>query len=224
MFQKSTIGRSVFGLMAILALAAFAPTAKASIVYSCVTNCNGNEYALEFENISGNTYQITLDVHVLSTYTGNQWTDLLKSVEIKDFTAGTVTNTSLVSAPGGLSLWNAAVTNELSNSGTTGCTGGANDNRLCVDAKSPSMGAGFTLGDVLSWTFQFDSTKGINDTTHIKYLYVDSVGTTKVGSLGSWDITTQTTFHEPTVPEPVTSGLVGMGLISLFFLRRRILG
>jgi hypothetical protein len=27
-----------------------------------------------------------------------------------------------------------------------------------------------------------------------------------------------------TVPEPITSGLVGTGLISLFFLRRRVRG
>lgn len=219
--MRTRVVTKSLGLIAMLALVALAPSAKATPIYSCsdASLCNGNAYALVVDSLGGNTFQLTLDIEVLGTYTGHKWTDLVNSIEIKDFTAGTLSNISLVSAPGGLSLWNSPVGNELN---ANGCMGGSAGNRLCVQAKSPSLGASFTQGDILSWTFQFDSTADVGTTTHIKYRYVDAKGK-KVGSLGSWDITDQRIRKESPVPEPVSASMVGAGLLSLgcFFLRRK---
>ena len=90
---------------------------QASPLLSCPSTnvkCNGNEYAVFVLSQVGNTFQLELDIHVLNTYTGNQFTDLVNSVQLKNFASGTITNTSIVSAPGGLSLWNPLSANELS--------------------------------------------------------------------------------------------------------------
>ncbi|MBZ5676059.1 MAG: PEP-CTERM sorting domain-containing protein [Acidobacteriia bacterium] len=189
----------------------------AAPILSCpvtVAQCNGNEYAVsELSNI-GNTYQLELDIHVLATYTGNQFTDLVNALQLKNFASGTITNTSVVSAPGGLGLWNPLLPNELSANACDGGSTGAP--RMCDQAKSPSLGAAFGLGDMLSWVFQFDTTGTLNSTAEIKYLYVTSSGD-KVGSLGSYAIGIQSS----PVPEPVSMSLVGGGLVVLGLLRRK---
>jgi hypothetical protein len=188
----------------------------ASPVLSCpvtVAQCNGNEYAVtELSNV-GNTYQLELDIHILATYTGNQFTDLINAVQFKNFASGTISNASMVSAPGGLSLWNPLSLNELS---ANACDGGSiGAPRMCDQAKSPSLGAAFGLGDTLSWVFQFDTTGTLNSTAEIKYIYVTSGGD-KIGSLGSFPIQIQSS-----VPEPLTFSLVGGGLLALGLFRRR---
>jgi len=190
---------------------------QASPVLSCPvteTQCNGNEYAVSLLSNLGSTYQLQLDIHVLNTYTGNQFTDLIQAVQLKNFASGTITNASIVSAPGGLSLWNPLSPNELS---TNGCDGGSNGAvRMCAEAKSPSPGAAFGLGDTLTWIFQFDTTGSLNSTAELKYLYVNTQGE-KVGDLGSYAIGIQTS----TVPEPVSLSLVGGGLIAFGLIKRR---
>lgn len=203
-------------LSVLVLFAAALGSLQASPVLSCgstTAECNGNEYAVyELSNI-GNTYQLELDIHVLSTYTGNQFTDLVNAVQLKNFASGTITNASIVSAPGGLSLWNPLSPNELTG---TGCNGGSNGAvRLCEQAKSPSLGASFGLGTTLSWVFQFDTTGSLNSTADLKYLYIDSQDN-KVGNLGS-PIGIQTS----SVPEPVSLSLVGIGLVGIGLIGRR---
>jgi len=202
------------------ALAAMAlGTLQGSPILSCpatMAECNGNEYGVSELSQVGNTFQIELDIHVLSTYTGNQFTDLVNAVQLKSYASGTITNTSLVSAPGGLSFWNLLLPNELN---ANGCAGGSSGTvRLCAEAKSPSLGAAFGLGDTLTWVFQFDTTGSLNSTAELKYRYVDSDGE-KVGSLGSYDIGLQIpTVHNP---EPFSLSLVGAGLFVIGLLRCR---
>jgi len=183
-----------------------------------LVQCNGNEYAVSQLSHVGNTFQLELDIHILSTYTGDQFTDFVNAVQLKNFAGGTITGTSIVSAPGGLSLWN-LVPNELS---ANGCAGGSSGTvRMCGEAKSPSLGAAFGLGDTLTWVFQFQTTGSLNSTAELKYLYVDSEGE-KVGSLGSYDIGIQTEKNlSAAVPEPVSLSLVGTGLFAIGWLRRR---
>jgi hypothetical protein len=202
------------------ALAALAlGTLQGSPILSCpatLEECNGNEYGVSELSQVGNTFQIELDIHVLSTYTGNQFTDLVNAVQLKSYASGTITNTSLVSAPGGLSFWNLLSPDELN---ANGCDGGSSGTvRLCAEAKSPSLGAAFGLGDTLTWVFQFDTTGSLNSTTELKYRYVDSDGD-KIGSLGSFNIGPQI----PTVdsPEPLSLSLVGTGLLAMGLLKRR---
>ena len=68
----------------------------------------------------------------------------------------------------------------------------------------------------------------MGDTAHIKYHYIDNLGN-NVGSLGSFDVDIQCiggdcSVPSTTVPEPVTSALIGSGLIGLYFMRRRYRG
>ena len=56
---------------------------QGSPILSCpatLTECNGNEYAVSELSSIGNTFQLELDIHILSTYTGNQFTDLVNAV------------------------------------------------------------------------------------------------------------------------------------------------
>jgi hypothetical protein len=195
---------------------------QAAPIFSCpatVAECDGNEYAVsELSNI-GNTFQLELDIHILGTYTGNQFTDFINTVQLKTFASGTITNTSIVSAPGGLSLWNVLSPDELNAGGCAGGSGGTV--RMCDQAKSPSLGAAFGVGDTLSWVFRFDTTGSLNSTAELKYRYLDSEGG-KVGSLGSYNIAIQPgKGTNSTVPEPVSLSLVGVGLIAIGWLRRR---
>jgi hypothetical protein len=103
-----------------------------------------------------------------------------------------------------------------------GCAGGSGGTvRMCDQAKSPSLGAAFGVGDTLSWVFRFDTTGSLNSTAELKYRYLDSEGG-KVGSLGSYNIAIQPgKGTNSTVPEPVSLSLVGVGLIAIGWLRRR---
>ena len=190
-------------------------TLQGSPILSCpvsLDQCNGNEYAVSQLSHIGNTFQLELDIHILSTYTGNQFTDLVNTVQLKNFASGTITNTSVVSVPNG--LWNLVSPNELTANGCDGGSGGTV--RMCDQAKSPSLGATFGLGDTLSWVFQFDTTGSLNNTAELKYRYVDLQGN-KIGSLGSYDIAIQTGASNP---EPFSFSLVGGGLLVFGLLRR----
>lgn len=205
------------GGAALLAVFALASPALASPIFSCPSpaDCNGNLYAVSAVNTTGNTWQLTVDIQVTNGYTGNQFTDLVDAISINGF-ASSYSNFSLLSDPGG--TWDYIPGGLDAN----GCNG--NGAFECVQADTLASAAPLgAAGNVLEWVFQFDTTS-LSDTTHLKYLYVDTNGT-KIGSLGSFDIDTQTggggggTLGGPT-PEPITFALVGGALVALGLLRR----
>jgi hypothetical protein len=174
----------------------------------------------------GNTYTLEVDIDVTSNYTGNQWTDVVAAIELKDFLGGaTFTNLSLLSAPGSVGDW-ALSADELN---ANGCAGGAHTGtNICSQAIGVTyVGAPVTgPGEILKWVFQFDTTGSFASTGHLKYLYEDSTGTNKVGDLGSWDIAIQNdicTYCRGTdpVPEPASLALFGSALACLAWVRHR---
>jgi hypothetical protein len=198
------------------------PLAQASTSFSCGGDCNGNLYAVSMLSHSGNTYTLEYDIQVTNSYTGGP-SDFINAVSLKDFVSD-FTSPLLIEAPGGVSNWN------VSSHGITanGC-GEGNTKSLCAQSTGTgtALFSGSTPAGILSWVFQFDSSSDLNPSAHIKYLYVNSEGS-KVGSLGSWDLTIQCTNGDcggippqELVPEPLSMGLAGAGLVGIYFLRRR---
>lgn len=187
--------------------------ASQALTYSCpdASLCNGNLYAVDLASLGGTSYQATVSIDVTNSYTGNQWSDVVNSIQLKDF-APSFTNAVLTGAPTALSDW----TSNSLELGAGGCSGGSG-NKVCIGYTGGSpFGVGFTGGDILTWTFTFDAAS-VYDTAHLKYLYLDGAGdstTNKVGSLGSFTI-------GENVPEPATPALMGLGLLMLGFMSRR---
>ena len=199
----------------------------ATLVYSCpsAANCNGNDYAVAVDSHVGNTYTMEIDVKVTSSYTGNQFTDTLGAIALKDF-AASFTSASPLSAPGGLSNWTFTQVG-LNNSGTGGCVG-PTSNGVCFDENGTFKGAPLVgAGTILTFKFQFNTTSVIDSSGNdLKFLYEDT-NDNKVGDLGSFDIPIQDctggcggSSPPPIVPEPGTLFVFGSGLAGLALFRR----
>ena len=196
-------------------------------VYSCGggSACDGNLYAVWVVSQTATSYVLDVGIEVTSNYlTTNggpgSLSDHINALAIIPDNSGTFTSASLLSHPGGMwSLQNGGL-----NSG--GCSGSGTP---YVCAGSTNGGASLFSsgsGNTLIWQFTFTGTPpSLGDTAHIKYHYIDLNGNT-VGDLGSFDIAIQCIGGNgcatSTVPEPVTSALIGGGLVGLYFLRRRL--
>lgn len=219
-------------ILTTLFLVGAASALYAGPVYSCGggSACDGNLYAAWVVSQTATSYVLDVGVQVTNNYlTANggpgSVSDRISGLEIIPDNSSSFTNASLTSHPGG--VWSLQ----------SSCNGTG-----YVCAGSSNLGAMlFTYNPITNTNapntliFQFTITgtpPSLGQTAHIKYNYINGLGTS-VGSIGSFNVciggagcaSDPLGPAGPTgVPEPVTSALVGGGLIGLFFLRRRLPG
>lgn len=224
----------IFRCLPVLVLALAGVAQAGTLLYSCPSSsdCNGNLYAVSAFNLTGNTWQIFVDIDVTSSYTGNIATDAVDALAIGSF-ANSYTDFSLSSNPGSNPPdWLL----EAGGLNASGCDGAGNPYQ-CVYAPSMADAAKLTsAGTILEWSFQLDTTSlgsavsctenpGDIGCLDLKYHYINSAGD-KVGSLGSFAIDIQPGDGGGgglggQMPEPMTFVLAGAGLLGLGFLRRQ---
>ena len=215
-----------------LLLVGGASALSAGPVYSCGggSACNGNLYAVWVVSQTATSYVLDVGIQVTDSYTGSK-SDFLDALAVIPDNSSSFTGASLTGNPAG--IWS------LKSGGlnTGGCSGSG---APFICAGATGMGTNlFTFvapntyaPKLLVWQFTLQGTPpSLGDTAHIKYHYIDSIYGATVGSLGSFDIAIQciggngcgasSSGGSAAVPEPVTSALIGSGLIGLYFIRRR---
>ena len=215
-------------ILTALLLVAGAGAVHAAPVYSCGggSACNGNLYAIWVVSQTTTSYVLDVGIQVSTNYTGNV-TDFIDAISIIPDNNSSFTGTpTLTGSPAG--VWNAM-------SGGLNAGGCSGSGAPFVCAQATGMGVNlfnynaitktYSPNTPLIWQFTINGTPPLSgDTTHIKYHYISNTGD-KVGSLGSFDVGIQciggTGCETSTTPEPVTSALIGSGLVGLYFLRRR---
>jgi hypothetical protein len=202
-------------------------------IYSCGAGsaCNGNLYAAWVVSQTATSYVLDVGIQVTNNYLvanggpGSR-SDFINGLAIIPDNNRTYTGASLTGHPAGIwSLQSGGLNSGgCSGTGTPYVCAGATGNGSNLFTYSN----GTYIPKTIIWQFTFQGTPpSLGDTAHIKYHFINNLGTS-VGSLGSFDIAIQCIggsgcpADAPTVPEPVTSALVGSGLIGLYFLRRRL--
>jgi hypothetical protein len=203
-------------------------------VYSCGGGaaCDGNLYAVWVVSQTATSYVLDVGVQVTSGYTGST-IDSIKTLAIIPDNQKSFSSASLTGRPT-TGTWS------YQTGGLTNCNG-SGSGYICGNASGTGshlfsfpVSGGAATPNLLVWQFTIVGTPpSLGNTAHIKYNYVDLSGN-QVGSLGSFDAAIQCIGgtgctgassgigSAPTVPEPVTSALIGSGLIGLYFLRRRL--
>jgi len=203
---------------------------NAGPVYSCGggSACDGNLYAVWVVSQTATSYVLDVGVQVTSSYTGST-VDSIKGLSLIPDNQKTFSSASLTSHP--LTGTWSYQTGGLNATGCDGSGGGY----LCAAATGTGshlfsfpVGGGTATPNLLVWQFTIIGTPpSLGNTAHIKYNYVNLSGT-HVGDLGSFDVAIQCiggtgcAAAPVGAPEPVTSALIGSGLVGLYFLRRRL--
>jgi hypothetical protein len=189
-------------------------------------------YAVWVVSQTATSYVLDVGVQVTSGYTGNK-TDYINALAIIPDNSSSFTSATLTGKPAG--VWGLQ-------SGLTagGCKG---DVKPYICAGATGMGTNLFTNTAGTYTprplpliYQFTITgkpPSLGDTAYIKFNYINSLGTS-VGGSGSFNLSIQCiggngcTAADPlapgSVPEPVTSALIGGGLVGLYFMRRRLPG
>ena len=207
-------------------------------IYSCGAGsaCNGNLYAVWVVSQTATSYVLDVGIQVTNNYLvandgPGSHSDYINGLAIIPDNNGTHTGANLSGHPAGIwSLQSGLTAGGCSGSGAPYVCAGASGNGSNLFTYSN----GTYIPKTIVWQFTFQGTPpSLGDTARIKYHFINNLGT-NVGSLGSFDLAIQclggngcvadSPANSPTVPEPVTSALVGSGLIGLYFLRRRLPG
>ncbi len=159
----------------------------------------GSTYLLSAD-CTGSVCNVTLTI----TTTGATQPDI-SAVDFKIGSSDTFAGT--VAAPNG--TWTTTSTS-LSNSGCGGNSGGF----ICSQADSTSSFA--STGGILTWTWTGVNVTGDLTINHVGYKYNNAEGT-----LNGF-IVSDSTFGTTNVPEPGVLQLLGVGLVGLGIVRRRL--
>lgn len=202
-------------------------------VYSCGggSACNGNLYAVWVVSQTATSYVLDVGIQATTSYTGSV-VDAINGLAIIPDNQGSFTAGSLLSNP--LGTW----TKQSGGLGASGCDG-SGVGFICARA----IGSGahlfsFSMGaaspNTLIWQFQINGKPpSLGDTAQLKY-HFDHFGGIGVSDSGSFNVGIQciggsgcigiSNSDIQAAPEPVTSALVGSGLIGFYFIRRRLAG
>jgi hypothetical protein len=204
-------------LFACVALGLSSTVARANSIGPTCGTCQGSIYTLENLGLvtdlytadgSADTWRIALTIDT-SDYTGTG----IRIDEVAVKVSSSVNSATLVSAPGGVALWQ-LVTGGLNANGCSGSGSGFE----CSDWIVGSLGGAVIPGPLLTWVFDVDVSSPLLTATNqasIKARYVDA-NNVKVGALVSENITLGTP-----VPEPATFGLLALGFSVVAARRRR---
>jgi hypothetical protein len=210
---------------------------NAGPVYSCGggSACNGNLYAVWVVSQTATSYVLDVGIQATTKYTGSV-VDAVNGLAIIPDNQGSFTSSSLLSNP--LGTW----TKQRGGLGSAGCDG-SGGGFICAQALGTSahlfsFSTGTPSPQTLIWQFQiYGKPPSLGDTAQLNY-HLDHFGGPGASTSGSFSVGIQcvggngcinnnlglSSSDIQSAPEPVTSALVGSGLIGFYFIRRRLAG